>query len=186
MRVVTTGHGPDGRGRIVRDSPADPEAFPGTGELLRVWSTDRAAVYPYSGVDPGAPGFFPDVGGVRVCVVRLLPAEQAAQVGGDLNEVAAGLAESMDSSDSGMHTTDTTDFVYVLSGAVEIEVDGQSVTTLSAGDLLVQNGTRHRWTNHGCTPAELLLFLVGAERATGRKPLPMDPGKWHATNSACK
>jgi uncharacterized cupin superfamily protein len=148
----------------VRDSPAAPEAFPGTGELLRVWSADRAAVYPDRGLDPAATGFFPDIGGVRVCVVRLLPTEQAAQIGGDVDVVAAGLAESMDSSDSGMHTTDTTDFVYVISGAVELEVDGQSVTTLSAGDLLVQNGTRHRWANHGPVPSDLLLFLVGAER----------------------
>jgi hypothetical protein len=167
MRVVVTGHGLDGRGRIVRDSPADAEAFPGTGELLQVWSADGAAVYPDRGVDPGATGFFPDVGGVRVCVVRLLPAEQAAQIGGDVDAVAAGLAASMDSADSGMHTTDTTDFVYVLSGAVELEVDDRSVTTLSAGDLLVQNGTRHRWANHGHIPADLLLFLVGAERAAG-------------------
>jgi mannose-6-phosphate isomerase-like protein (cupin superfamily) len=134
-----------------------------TGELGRILSADTALTYPNAGGDPGAESFFPPVGGFRVSLVRLFPRADAAKVAGSVGEVGDDLAEALDDPDAGMHTTDTTDVVYVVSGSVELEV-GTSRTRLNAGDLLVQNGTKHRWKNDTDEVAELLLFLVGARR----------------------
>lgn len=73
MRVVCTGHGPTGESRVRSDSVVTPVAFPGTGGLLPLWSADRPAVYPDSGANPQADGFFPPVGGLRACMVRVDP-----------------------------------------------------------------------------------------------------------------
>lgn len=164
MRVVYTGHGPAGESRIRGDSVVTPVAFPGTGGLVPLWSADRPAVYPDSGANPRADGFFPPVGGVRACVVRVDPVDVARQVDGDVESVAPGLAESMEDGDSGVHATDTTDFVYVADGSITLTV-GADQRVLSAGDLVVQNGTSHSWRNEGDRPATLLIFMVGAARA---------------------
>jgi mannose-6-phosphate isomerase-like protein (cupin superfamily) len=164
MRVVCTGHGPAGESRIRSDSAVLPVAFPGTGELVPLWSADGPAVYPDNGANPRAGGFFPPLGGVRACMVRVDPVDVARQVSGDVDTVAPGLAESMEDGDSGVHATDTTDFVYVVDGSITLTV-GADRAMLSAGDVVVQNGTSHSWRNEGDRPATLLIFMVGASRA---------------------
>jgi len=163
MRVVITGHSADGGPGIVDDRVASMGTFPGVGELVRIWSADSAPEYPNTGTDPDAKDFFPPVGGIRVSHVSMYPTKAAEQVGGDLDEIAAGLGDAMDNEDVGMHVTDTIDFIYILSGSVRLEVGGD-VTRLTAGDLLIQNGTRHRWKNDGQAPCDMLLFLAGAHR----------------------
>jgi mannose-6-phosphate isomerase-like protein (cupin superfamily) len=163
MRVVYTGHGPAGESRIRSDREVMPVAFPGTGELVPLWSADKPAVYPDSGADPQADGFFPPPGGLRACRVRVDPVSAARAVGGDIGAVAPGLAESMEDGESGVHTTDTTDFVYVVDGSITLTVGADQVV-LSAGDIVVQNGTSHSWRNEGDRPATLLIFMVGAGR----------------------
>jgi quercetin dioxygenase-like cupin family protein len=71
----------------------------------------------------------------------------------------------MEVDDPGMHTTDTTDFEIVLSGQVVLELDDGAEVTLSPGDTVVQNGTRHRWRNPGTAPAVIGVAIVGANRA---------------------
>jgi quercetin dioxygenase-like cupin family protein len=64
-----------------------------------------------------------------------------------------------------MHTTDTTDFEIVLSGQIALELDGGAEVVLGPGDVVVQNGTRHRWRNVGAVPATMAIVIVGATRA---------------------
>ena len=63
-----------------------------------------------------------------------------------------------------MHTTDSTDFGVLLSGNVVLELDDGAEVSLSPGDVVVQNGTRHRWRVVGDVPATLAAFLIGARR----------------------
>ena len=64
-----------------------------------------------------------------------------------------------------MHTTDTIDFKYVISGEVWLELDDGVEVHLKAGDTLVQNGTRHAWPNKGSEPCRMVGFVVGAHRS---------------------
>jgi len=48
---------------------------------------------------------------------------------------------------SPMHRTLSTDYCLVLSGELELRLDGGDVIRLFAGDTLVQRGTNHAWRN---------------------------------------
>jgi mannose-6-phosphate isomerase-like protein (cupin superfamily) len=64
-----------------------------------------------------------------------------------------------------MHTTATIDFEVILAGSCVLELDDGAQVTLHAGDTVVQNGTRHRWSNPGTEPCHLAVFIVGAHHA---------------------
>ncbi len=61
-----------------------------------------------------------------------------------------------------MHRTETLDYVIVLSGAIEMEMDDSTVR-LQAGDTLIQRGTNHAWYNRGSENARVAFVLVDAE-----------------------
>ena len=50
-----------------------------------------------------------------------------------------------------MHRTETIDYVLVLSGEIEMDMDASSVK-LKAGDVMVQRGTNHAWVNRSLRP----------------------------------
>lgn len=62
----------------------------------------------------------------------------------------------------GMHFTPTLDFEIVLEGSVGLELDDGEVL-LSRGDIVVQNGTVHRWHNRGSTVAQIVAVAIGAD-----------------------
>jgi quercetin dioxygenase-like cupin family protein len=76
-----------------------------------------------------------------------------------------GLAPVADPNRPGMHRSASTDFGLVLSGELVLELDDGTEVGLAPGDVVVQNGTRHRWVNRGGTDAVWAAFVVGAEHA---------------------
>jgi quercetin dioxygenase-like cupin family protein len=60
------------------------------------------------------------------------------------------------------HRTDSVDYAVVISGEIDMELDGETVT-LKAGDVLVQRGTVHNWVNRGKEPAVVAFVLVSAK-----------------------
>lgn len=61
-----------------------------------------------------------------------------------------------------MHRTETLDYVIVLSGEIDMELDDSSVH-LKAGDVVIQRGTYHSWINRGTEVARLAFVLVDAQ-----------------------
>jgi quercetin dioxygenase-like cupin family protein len=61
-----------------------------------------------------------------------------------------------------MHRTETIDYVIVLSGEIEMEMDNSTIR-LKAGDVLVQRGTNHAWINRGTGPARVAFVLIDAK-----------------------
>jgi hypothetical protein len=157
VRRVVTGHR-DGKAVFVSDQEvqstevqATTAAILRSAEIYRLWGGDRAPTFPDDGSPPEQPTVFPPVGGYRFVILTLPPA--GAQAPPDMEPKAAG-----------MHATDTIDFGVVLSGEIVLELDDGADTTLRPRDTIVQNGTRHRWTNRGQDPAVLAAVLVGAHR----------------------
>jgi hypothetical protein len=74
-----------------------------------------------------------------------------------------GIADLMEP--DGMHTTPTVDYGIVLQGEIVLELDDGHCTRLCAGDIVIQNGTRHGWRNRGTRPATMAFVLIGTERA---------------------
>ena len=60
------------------------------------------------------------------------------------------------------HRTDSIDYATVLSGEIDMELDGTSVH-LKAGDLLVQRGTIHNWVNKGTAPCVIAFVQLAAK-----------------------
>jgi quercetin dioxygenase-like cupin family protein len=60
------------------------------------------------------------------------------------------------------HRIDSIDYGIVLSGEIDMELDGSSVH-LQAGDVLVQRGTIHNWINRGTAPCVIAIILIAAK-----------------------
>ena len=60
------------------------------------------------------------------------------------------------------HRTESVDYAIVMSGEIVMEIDGATVH-LRAGDVLVQRGTIHNWTNPGSQPCIIAFVLVAAK-----------------------
>ena len=60
------------------------------------------------------------------------------------------------------HRTDSIDYAVVISGEIDMELDG-TTTKLKAGDVLVQRGTIHNWVNHGTESCIIAFVLVDAK-----------------------
>jgi quercetin dioxygenase-like cupin family protein len=60
------------------------------------------------------------------------------------------------------HRTESLDYAMVLSGEIDMELEGE-VVHLRAGDVLVQRGTLHNWVNRGAEPCVIAFVLVAAK-----------------------
>jgi quercetin dioxygenase-like cupin family protein len=70
------------------------------------------------------------------------------------------------------HRTDSIDYACVLSGEIDMDLDGANVH-LKAGDVIVQRGTIHNWFNRGTEPCVIAFVLIAAHAAVaGGKTLP--------------
>jgi len=69
-----------------------------------------------------------------------------------------------------MHRTRSIDYAIVMSGEMDMLLDDSEVH-LSAGDVLVQQGTNHAWVNRGSETCRIAFVLIDAEEPaqTGRK-----------------
>jgi quercetin dioxygenase-like cupin family protein len=63
------------------------------------------------------------------------------------------------------HRTDSIDYATVISGEIDMVLDGETVR-LKAGDVLVQRGTIHNWVNKGTEPCVIAFVLVTAKPVT--------------------
>jgi mannose-6-phosphate isomerase-like protein (cupin superfamily) len=60
------------------------------------------------------------------------------------------------------HRTESVDYAVVLSGEIDMEIDGATVH-LRQGDVLVQRGTIHNWNNRGTVPCVIAFVLIAAK-----------------------
>lgn len=60
-----------------------------------------------------------------------------------------------------MHTTPTLDFIFVLSGQLELGLE-RGTQLLGPGDVLVQRATAHRWRNPGSEPCTFVGIMIDA------------------------
>ena len=158
VRQVVTGHDAEGRAVFVRDEQVDAMPIPGLGEIAFLWGADEPATYPNAGNNPAAPGIFPPVGGIRFVMTRYSPEFDVATP-----EPVPGMHVE-DRDKPGMHRSDTTDFGVVLSGNLALQLDDGAEVLLAPGDVLIENGTRHRWRVVGNVPATMASFIIGAHR----------------------
>jgi quercetin dioxygenase-like cupin family protein len=63
---------------------------------------------------------------------------------------------------SEMHRTETIDYIVMLEGEIDRDMDDSTVK-LRAGDIMVQRGTNHAWVNRSKGPARMAIVLPDAK-----------------------
>ena len=176
IRRVVTGHTSAGKATVVSDTEVEPttiDQLPGSA-YHELWSADQAPTFPDDGSQQPAAHWFPPIGGYRFATFTVPPRTQKLPEDFDRDVALAQLEatlpgmvsqSNMEHDNPGMHTSDTVDFEYVISGEVWLELDDGEEVHLRPGDTVVQNGTRHAWRNKGTEPCQMVVFLVGAHRS---------------------
>ncbi|MBK7063062.1 MAG: cupin domain-containing protein [Rubrivivax sp.] len=172
FRRVVTGHDANSKAVFASDEVIAPRVVPGINfEFVRLWGADKPADFPDSGGEPTYRTYFPPADGFRFGIFTIpaartmaLTSEERRNSLHEMERLLPGLAAHMEPSTPGMHTSDSIDFGYVISGSIWLELDDGSAKELRAGDTYVQNGTRHAWRNRSSEPCRVLVALVGANR----------------------
>lgn len=68
-----------------------------------------------------------------------------------------------DAAHPGMHTTETVDYAICLSGEIYAVME-EGETLMRAGDVLIQRGTAHAWSNRSNAFARLCFVLIDGKR----------------------
>ncbi len=145
IRRVVTGHDSRRTAKFMIDAPATNAKSPWPGAVATlIWATDATPA------DISVGEAFEDMG-----ARRLGTAPPANGTRFTINDIPAGTSGAR-------HRTETLDYVMVLSGEIDMELDA-SVVKLKAGDVMVQRGTIHRWVNRGTQTARVAFVLVDAE-----------------------
>jgi len=174
IRRVVTGHTADGKAVVASDTEVEPiivSLLPGM-EFHRLWGADTAPTFPDEGSAYPSVAYFPPVGGFRFglftvppdALMQATPVDIEAALK-EAEEKLPGAVAYLEPDHPGMHTTNTIDFEYVVSGEVWLELDDGAEVHLRAGDTVVQNGTRHAWRNKSSEPCQMVVVLIGAHRA---------------------
>lgn len=66
--------------------------------------------------------------------------------------------------DSQVHTTASIDFAIVISGEIYAVLD-KDESLMREGDVLIQRGTRHSWSNRGDKPVVMAFALISGTTA---------------------
>jgi hypothetical protein len=173
VRRVVAGVDENGKSVVLSDGPAphtlDYQYMPGQGHA-RIWRTDGAvttkppAEEPTSDTGP----MLPEPGGASFLILQVAPGSfmthprfDPAKSGEEFATYAPDMAAIMEPDNPGMHRTDTVDYVIVLDGEVTLELGDGAQTRLTAGDTVVQLGSRHAWRNQTDRPATIAVVLTG-------------------------
>ncbi len=171
MKRVVTGH--DEAGRSVFRSVGEFESTVVTPvvDWFEAWSTYRDDEIPIDASDESSRDryserhpVFPRTGESCFRILDFHPMEfppDPEELAG-LASSLPGLVEHMEPEDFGMHTTDSVDYGVILSGAITLELDDGRTERLEAGDVFVQNGTRHAWRVD--EPCRMAVVLTGIPR----------------------
>ncbi|KAI9850083.1 MAG: hypothetical protein M1838_006095 [Thelocarpon superellum] len=153
-RVIATAHTADGKSIIASDAPAPifkPFGPNGTG-FSTFHTATRVPVSNVERLQPAAntiPRPAPE--GALFCISDFQP-------GGG----------------SPMHRSLTLDYAFVLSGEVTLTLDTGMEVTVKAGEVVLQRGTMHKWTNNGTEPCRVAVVMMGSEKVVLADGTPLE------------
>jgi quercetin dioxygenase-like cupin family protein len=150
LRRVVTGHDPEGKAIVLSDEVATGTSMRSGVSAVVAWTSEGFPVGNDGDADEGR---------------RKTGTTHANGTVFRVIEFAPGNAGRN-------HRTDSIDYACVLSGEIDMDIDGAEVH-LRAGDVIVQRGTIHNWINRGSEPCVIAFVLIAAHPVTaGGKALP--------------
>ncbi|MCX7313025.1 MAG: cupin domain-containing protein [Alphaproteobacteria bacterium] len=173
IRRVVTGHNAQGKAIFIADGPA-PAVFdrgPGATAVTELWETGATPASNAGNADPtgGAQRLPPPKNGSKFRVVEYPPdSKRVAALHSTGAETGANaksegyVRDTANMRHPGFHKTSTIDYAVVLSGEIYALMDEGEVL-LKAGDVLVQRGTNHAWSNRTEEPCCIAFVLIDAD-----------------------
>jgi mannose-6-phosphate isomerase-like protein (cupin superfamily) len=168
IRRVVTGKDATGKAIVMIDSAATPRVRVETGLAnTLLWVTDAMPPVVTQRIDAAAQkiGVHPPPNGTVFRVVEFPPEKEVrADYESRLRLMQEmGLAPEGPSRehprDPGMHRTRTIDYAVIVSGEIDMLLDDSEVH-LTAGDVVIQQGTNHAWVNRGDAPCRVAFILI--------------------------
>ena len=169
-RRVVTGTNEAGKSYFVYDGATPGHLDLGLARDDEIWVDDPANPDPTASRDPASAAKFhlvPPAGGSRFRVFTLLPDSDLQDAPAEMAAALAAAADRFDTGgvmepdNPGMHTTRTLDYGIILSGEIDLELDEGEVH-LTAGDVVVQRGTRHAFRNRSSEPCTIAFILISS------------------------
>jgi len=144
-RRIVTGHNDQGQAIVIKDSriPCEPTGF--NADFAVLWETDKFPTSNDGDEDPVAKKTLnlANKDGIVLRVVDFPPNAPTA-----------------------MHRTISLDFGILFEGELDCHFDSGEVVHMKPGDVCVQRGTMHGWTNPTDKPARMYFILTAAEPVT--------------------
>lgn len=167
-RRVVTGHDAEGRSIVVSNGESPGRLENGSWDEL--WAFHCLPANLADETDPANVEVFrltPEPSRVAVRIFTVDPIEGAAHASDDLEwERRMDLTETEEldpTSRPWMHRTPTVDVIVVISGEMDLVLDGGETVHVVPGDSVVQRGTMHAWRNSASEPCVSVAFMVRAE-----------------------
>jgi mannose-6-phosphate isomerase-like protein (cupin superfamily) len=176
IRRVVTGHDESGKAVVVSDefagfvhTVAKRPGYAST-DIWRTASMPATIVARSEDPTPGPRRQMPGRNGTVLRIntwapepeaIRNLRPDQVQEVFADMGNQSASTFAS-NGRHPMMHRTETIDYAIVLSGELTMLLDDSEVV-LHAGDIVVQCGTNHAWSNRGTVPCQVAFVLIDGE-----------------------
>ncbi|MCX7313446.1 MAG: cupin domain-containing protein [Hyphomicrobiales bacterium] len=176
VRRVVTGHDAQGKAIVVADGPApmrhvnpnNPERV--STDIWRTTETPARIMAEPGETTLGPRRQLPDKGGTVIRInhfppetasVRTMTQDDAKRAFAALGNEAASTYKPGGRHPM-MHRTESIDYAIILFGEMTMLLDDTEVV-LRGGDVLVQCGTNHAWSNRSNAPAAIAFILVDGE-----------------------
>jgi quercetin dioxygenase-like cupin family protein len=145
IRRVVTGHDRNNVAKVIIDGPATNAKSGASGATSTlIWSTDST---------PADCAIGEDIEDLGARIIGTPPPE---------NGTRFAVIEFPPGNPGRMHRTETIDYVVVICGELDMDMD-QSTVRLKAGDVLVQRATNHAWVNRGTQTARAAFVLLDSK-----------------------
>ena len=149
VRRVVVGADVAGKSFVAQDGDPAVSFFIGEEDdpivaLADVWESGGPVASVDQGGDATPPWQLePRAGGLKVLSLEMMPTDTGPGSG-----------------DEGWHATDTIDVDIVIDGAVELYLPDLPPVSLSAGDILIQRATDHRWRATGDRHLRMVTIMI--------------------------
>jgi len=182
FRRIVTGHDAEGNAIILSDAP--PERIQRVGGesgpmFYEVWNTrETPARIDRASGEPSESGLVlvPPKGGTRIRVLDIPPESEALRTldpeaaRKHFAEISAANAathrQGANAPHPYMHRTESVDYGIVLEGEIFLVLD-KAETLVRAGDIIIQRGTNHAWSNRSGRNCRIAFVLIDGEFTRG-------------------
>jgi len=167
VRRIVTGVNEAGRSHILSDMRLPTvEVAPGEPVRAGLWTTDASPASNKGTRDPVPDGLITRTppahrGGSVIRITEIAPDTARAYTPEDLRRRGCKTTPERSAKHPGFHATDTVDYAICLEGEVWAVLD-EDETLMRPGDVLIQRGTYHAWSNRSDRVCRMVFILIDA------------------------